>query len=539
MYIIYIHINDHSNSNLLLRLQIHIIKEKTSIINNSEFKCHYLNAISISGYTSDIEIAQLLSGPDTKNVRSRIWNFISSNFPNINTPTIPIRSNHSNNISTKGATLVIIKTHRHTLHKHKKLRKKLIPHPEDLFNIDGSSSFPLRFILSNWANPFIEGNIPQSFLHDESIKTQCYDLSKYPHGIIFAFQECNDITTTSTTNIILQKNMSHLEIYKEFKVIVLSQWVHMSPCVSITNDIIQLFQKTYNHGHGPRSCTDSDGFNLYQGKKETWRTLASPGTKQDDLYNSQRYKKEYTDATLPICCHILNHLVREACSLMRSLNKVYHDFLWDVWKVKYPDKKNRTLITRLRNFCKLSILTFGTRQTRLHSFVNTPHVDTTDNYDMTTGNLAFRLLKDKLKQDPNYSNTFGYTFELLKILGQSSFKLAVPTVCGYDIIKGENDDNSTENYHSFFSLVGLDVSVKITPHVYHYFFASSFTHCTPSTMYVNSSNQTCTLYKEGGATIVGWGGSGGTGPADRTTSNETSDSRAEKNRRRDMLNNRN
>ena len=61
-----------------------------------------------------------------------------------------------------------------------------------------------------------------------------------------------------------------------------------------------------------------------------------------------------------------------------------------------------------------------------------------------------------------------------------------PTTCGYSLVNMFEDSEcprGMDEVHSHFAMIGLKVSFKICPiGVYHYFFGSSFTHCTPVTV---------------------------------------------------------
>ena len=133
-------------------------------------------------------------------------------------------------------------------------------------------------------------------------------------------------------------------------------------------------------------------------------------------------------------------------------------FLWKVWKSTHNNEERWERPNTFRRFCKLSILTFESISHKVHGFVNTPHVDRTDNCSLSMNNEARSYIGKLGAKHSNY-------FQSLMV----NDKLHVPTVCGYDIIRGEDQEENLDIYNAFFAMLGLGISVKLCPKVFHFF----------------------------------------------------------------------
>jgi hypothetical protein len=60
---------------------------------------------------------------------------------------------------------------------------------------------------------------------------------------------------------------------------------------------------------------------------------------------------------------------------------------------------------------------------------------------------------------------------------------------------------SWKNIKTHFVMLGLGGTGRIFSQSYHYFFGSSFTHCTPV-----QKDGTITTYNDGHCNVIGWGG---------------------------------
>lgn len=197
---------------------------------------------------------------------------------------------------------------------------------------------------------------------------------------------------------------------------------------------------------------------------------------------------------------ILNRLTKQAANVMVSSNKVLDRFLLEVLLKLYPNASPDELHT-FRRFCNLSIFTSGTETIKTDSFFNKPHVDKNDVFFKEFQKAAQDVLdymKVKHADDDLVLRDISYLEKLAIICGGFS----VPTTCGYSILKCSESDKSV---HSYFAMLGLGVAVKICHKSYHYFFGSSFRHCTPAAITIDSKGMIAS-YSNGDVNIVGWGG---------------------------------
>ena len=71
----------------------------------------------------------------------------------------------------------------------------------------------------------------------------------------------------------------------------------------------------------------------------------------------------------------------------------------------------------------------------------------------------------------------------------------------------EQYDETNDTFVSF-ALIGLGLTVRIRSGLYHYFFASIFTHCTPLVVTVRDER---VYMSTNNLNVVGWGASSATG----------------------------
>ena len=266
-------------------------------------KCYLLNVIDITQYQSpNHQILQKLWGPDIiDNIHGNKWDYIKRHHPSIIDHPRHV-SYSQKDISTEGATLVIFKGTLTSLSQNNDIKKKLLPHPEDILLHNRAPTFNLRYMLSQVANPI--GNSYPLNCNDfqnstrtcQLINTTCYDIAEHPNGLLFAFQECNNENNNTTTKtIVLQKHMSHQDIYEQYQCIVISHWFHIDSIIKVNQDTIAFFTDAFGDvGHGNRLTTPCDGTNVYTGEKHTKRTCPDPFTSYDTLFYSQRYNQSYS-----------------------------------------------------------------------------------------------------------------------------------------------------------------------------------------------------------------------------------------------------
>jgi hypothetical protein len=96
--------------------------------------------------------------------------------------------------------------------------------------------------------------------------------------------------------------------------------------------------------------------------------------------------------------------------------------------------------------------------------------------------------------------------------------LPLPTSCGYQILNREKEltgNTDVEYVQEFddetfvsFALIGLGLTIRIRSGLYHYFFASTFTHCTPLVVTVRNERVYMSTKH---LNTIGWGASSSTG----------------------------
>ena len=186
--------------------------------------------------------------------------------------------------------------------------------------------------------------------------------------------------------------------------------------------------------------------------------------------------------------------------MMVSCNKVLDRFYFKVLKKLYPKVASDDLST-FRRFCNLSIFTSGNTVDCTDSFLNTPHNDTTDVLFKEFQRTAQELLGDLRKKDPE-NHCLDVDIDYLERLSVACGGFAVPTTCGYDFVTSKR---FSSNIQAHFAMIGLGVTVQLCPQCYHYFFGSSYTHCTPMALSIQRDLKV-TTFSNGEANVVGWGG---------------------------------
>jgi hypothetical protein len=181
-----------------------------------------------------------------------------------------------------------------------------------------------------------------------------------------------------------------------------------------------------------------------------------------------------------------NILTKQAAEFSQYANPLIDGLLINVRRsLGNLDKKN----IPLRRNCAISVCSFGDEQDKTDGFSNTAHVDVRDKFGKDVqleikkiiDNLDRKATVYALKNNSKLTEELAYLRELIE-LGDGD--IGSPTVIGYDIVdSGRGTVDSTMN--ADFVMVGLGVSVRLTPQLYHYFFGNIFVHGTalPITSY--------------------------------------------------------
>ena len=155
----------------------------------------------------------------------------------------------------------------------------------------GRKSFKQRFHVVEPTNIFKQDNFRENEIHDihsfnqyvsqgtnQTIETECYDLERYPDGLIFCFKE-NEAASEMVIKkeYVLDQNMQHNEIFQRFGGIVVSEWFQHENMLKVDQEAVKLMHTVYGEkGFGDRSCAKCLGTNIYNGQRNTEATVGNP-----------------------------------------------------------------------------------------------------------------------------------------------------------------------------------------------------------------------------------------------------------------------
>ena len=152
-------------------------------------------------------------------------------------------------------------------------------------------------------------------------------------------------------------------------------------------------------------------------------------------------------------------------------------------------------------------------RSKCYSFLNEAHLDSADKLS-TEESDAFKMLANQIRaEDPSYPKALN-ELKYYENMQQTFSHMPIPTTCGYKIMKFQKEENcAEEEIISFFALVGLGISVRIRSNLYHHFYGSTFSHCTPATLKVKDGH--VFLYGDD-FKVFAWGAGSKTRPGTRT-----------------------
>jgi hypothetical protein len=338
----------------------------------------------------------------------------------------------------------------------------------------------------------------------------------------------------SFSEYITQKPTEHCE----FKGTILSHWYSLPEQhqINITQDDIDLINEVYGStGFGSRNSIKSLGLNVYTGIKNSTRAIPQPGILKEDVILSQINRTSFNDTYNPLLQTFINRLTTQAAEMFSQADRFYNRFLIEtskklkqtLYNVDSNNNQRGNEFDHRGPLCVLSILTMGknNNHSKLDGFINQPHLDSGDDLFMDLRNIGHALLYAWLEEDDieeSMKENIHYYFRLFNIGIKKCIPL--PTSCGYQILNTEKKvaDNidlcslqelDDETFVSF-ALIGLGLTVRIRSGLYHYFFASIFTHCTPLVVTVRNERVYMSTKH---LNTIGWGSSSSTG----TTSFQT------------------
>lgn len=356
---------------------------------------------------------------------------------------------------------------------------------------------------------------------DETITLKIIDPKKLnKNGVLLHYVEAN--SNKNERSIDISRTTDPYE-HCQYTGTILSHWytVPEHNSIPINDDHLTMMKEVYGcTGFGSRSSIKSIGFNVYTGIKNNSRAIPNPAVLKENTIVSQINRSKFKDTYNPILQSFINELTSQASAMFPLCDRFYNKFILMVRNLLQSTILNNELSKNMPQDkqlhrgpqCVLSILTMGktSTNTRIDGFINHPHVDR-DIFFKTFQETAMKILKEWIETNISLDmkKNILYIQRLHDIGHRASFPL--PTSCGYQIVdnhKVSEHKISTviEESDSFisFALIGLGVTIRIRSNLYHYFYASIVSHCTPVPVTVKNGM----VYTYTGLfNIVGWGAS--------------------------------
>lgn len=114
--------------------------------------------------------------------------------------------------------------------------------------------------------------------HD-TIELECYDVAKYPNGLMFAYKVDESKTNMEVVKkIISEEPLEHWEVFSREYGVVLSHSIQDNRIYTVTKedyDCIRKFTRGCTYGNGRDVC-ESTGGNFYSGCKLSCRAIPKP-----------------------------------------------------------------------------------------------------------------------------------------------------------------------------------------------------------------------------------------------------------------------
>lgn len=451
--------------------------------------------------------------------------------------------NEKNTICYDGCTIINITSPKESLVSCRD--SKLFMLPLDVFNKDGFDSLQEMtyvFLTKHALNVLLSFESLSSkeyvkYLQDnkqgDNIRLKIIDPKKMnSKGVLLHYIESQEthLNISPTYNFSVSTASQALE-HCQYAGTILSHWYTVPDpnTISITQEHIELMHEVYGcTGFGSRSSISSIGFNVYTGIKNNSRAIANPATLKEDNVLSQINRSKFKDTYNPLLQSVVNSLTTQAsymfplCDrlynlfLLESRNRMQYNVREDLKKKTIPSDNNPQNIHAHRGpLCVLSILTMGKKSTnsRIDGFTNHPHIDH-DIFCKEFQGVANTILNEwiELSALPSMTKNLHYIKRLHDIGHKQSFPL--PTSCGYRIVENTERTSSSTNPSKFefdesksfisFALIGLGTTIRIRSNLYHFFYASIVSHCTPVPVTVMNDR----VYTFTGLfDVVGWGAS--------------------------------
>ena len=137
----------------------------------------------------------------------------------------------------------------------------------------------------------------------------------------------------------------------------------------------------------------------------------------------------------------------------------------------------------VRRNTSITVCSMGTKRDCTDGFSNTNHVDLTDKYGRDVQTEIKHILldydekgkHDALRNECGLARELYYLRELIEVCSDN---VSTSTTIGYDFVDANNNASKGDKIHADFMMIGLGVSVRMCPSLYHNFYGSAFVHST-------------------------------------------------------------
>ena len=272
--------------------------------------------------------------------------------------------------------------------------------------------------------------------------------------------------------------------------------------VSVTTDYCDVIQAAFGKGYGGRSRCSSLGTNIFLGQRTSSMASASSATSAENAPFSQYFKQNYEALFRPEIERNVGKLSFAASNFGRRGDPIQSFFL-----------SGKGALTP----CCVSLVTLGstlhtTPGHRVIAYCNESHIDScdavsTERHDELVTELSHTraILTDETLQT-NERETWRYARGCLDYIQRfdDRFGWSVYTTCAYQHVFKEEQEKEDSDLYQFFLMDGLGFCARITDHIGHSFYASTFVHRSSICLRV-MDGKCFFLCDDGSCSIFAWG----------------------------------
>ena len=243
--------------------------------------------------------------------------------------------------------------------------------------------------------------------------------------------------------------------------VMVSRWEEMDDSVEVSQVDLDLIANAHpKGGTGDRSKSVCVGFNQYEGCRVNEHVAQPDGMSGRGENKKQRFRLKGDNVVfLPLCEKFTNKLTKAIAVMTPLMDLTIHRLL----EIVLDDK-----VDSVTGVCALKIITLD--------FYNSAHLDDGDF-------LMCQELQEKIDEvyashlnDPPGTRT-KLCADYLKRWREQIGKFCLPMTCGY--VQVRVGCRTKANVHQYFSLNGLDVTVRFGSHTCHMMYPGVFAHQTP------------------------------------------------------------